>query len=53
MLPANMASTCWIPKGIDCFSGSFLFGLPPPPDFFRDLAINPPQLENSIKIEEK
>ena len=53
MLPANMANTCWIPKGIDWFSGSFLFGLPPPPDFLRDLAINPSQLENSIKIEEK
>ena len=27
ILPANIASTCWIPKGMDLFNGSFLSGL--------------------------
>ena len=39
------------PAGINpVVSNSFLFGLPPPPDFLRDLAINPSQSRKPIKI---
>ena len=42
MFPANIASTCWIPKGIDLFNGSFLSGLLVEPFCIFFEAISPP-----------